>query len=165
MLLRFRYKGFLLLGDALVWEGEEREAVPLLLSAVGPREALKALGGALASRERVTAFLPQGTPLTLQRDWERVRLRLANLGGKHYHLVYHREDLGQGFYFAREANARREALWLSRRLGYPVPPQWLPLLEERLSLPAHGGRALKPLPIEVYHRLRQELLGKAEAEA
>ncbi|MEM1684700.1 MAG: hypothetical protein QXD60_02985 [Nanopusillaceae archaeon] len=156
-MLRLRYKGLVAHADALVAVESGDHLVPWLVSLLGPREAVRGIGAALAAGEKVYAHLPEAPPRLLVRSYfQEARLRHAPLGQGVHHLVYHSRGLGEEFYFARYPDPQREALWLSRRLGFPVPPDWLPSLEERLALPAWGGRALRALREDEYLDLLKE---------
>ncbi len=151
-----KHKGLVAALEAAAWY-EDRL---LFLSAVGPREAVRGILAALSAGREVVLLLPQG-PLSLGAWGQGGKSALARLPGG-AHGVWHRQDLGQAFYVAREEDPRREALWASRRLGKPIPPSWWPEAREGLLLPSYKAVALRGLREEEYRELVERMVGVKE---
>jgi len=154
-----RHGGLVAWTDALVWQflyEEARSGSLYLASLVGSREATRAIAAALARGESVWIFPEDGPPIRAgMASGGGVRIRSASLGKAH-HVIVHDDRLHQRFAVFRERDDRALALWLSRRLGLPVPPDWIPDLEATISLPAHGVRAYRELMRYEYERLHEE---------
>lgn len=149
-----RHKGIAVFLDAAVW----RERELLFLSVAGPREAVKAILAAVTAGKEIHLSFG-GQLLSLSRWYGESRIRLTPVRGGH-HGIYHRAELGEEFYVAREENLHGEALWASRSLGRPIPPGWWPELRPRLLLPAYRAVALRgPMPHE-YEELVRAKVGR-----
>ncbi|RTG97625.1 hypothetical protein [Thermus scotoductus] len=131
-----RHKGLAAALEAAAWKDDHL----VLLSVVGPREAVRGILAAAASGKDVVLSLEGG--VETKRGY-RGRMRLAALRRGVYHGVYQAPGLGKDYYVAREADLEREALWASRTLGKPIPVPWWPVLRPLLLL--LGGRALELL--------------------
>lgn len=151
-----RYQGLAAAVEAAAWT-DAKDA--LFLSLVGPREAVRGILSALASGRRAALALPEGR-LDLEGGGGS-RIRVVRLKGGQYHGVYHRTTLGKLYYVAREEDPRREALWASRSLGYPIPPAWWPRLRPLLLQPALNAVVLRSPSRMEYERLVEEMTGKA----
>lgn len=141
------------------------EACLLFLSVVGPREAVRAVLAAWASHRLLTGFVA-GRLLKGSREYEKVHYATVKLPGNLYHGV----GWTEGYYFARERDDRKAALWLSRQAEAPVHPAWVPLVLERAEREGSALRtyrmfALPPLSRYDYKDLVREALGLDREEA
>jgi len=160
-----RYGGLVAWIDALVWQNvyeHGRSGSLYLASLVGSREATRGIAAALAKSNTdkpdkpVWIFPEDGPPIQARMaSGEGVRIRNASLGKAHHVIVYD-DRLHKRFAVFRERDDRALALWLSRRLGLPVPPDWIPDLEATISLPAYGVRAYRELMRYEYKSLHEE---------
>lgn len=119
MTARIAADRLLLLLEAAAWQHKFLYAV----SFVGPERSVRQMVRHLRSEGAVELFLPaEGGARIVRASFYRPPLaHLARLGEGQAHAVLRRE----GVYVARERDRRREALWLSRGMGLPVPPEWV----------------------------------------
>ena len=135
-----------LAADGAAW----RHGMLYALSLVGPEPAVR---GAVRELKRGALALiwgARGAHEAYFLNGEGLRVYTAHVPGG-LHAVVARP----GIYLARERDPRREALWLSRQMGLPVPPEWVDeLLEEAEAwLEAEGLVAFYPVPASFYRGL------------
>lgn len=145
--------------ESMAWSRRGDGSMTLaFLSLVGPREAVRGILAALASHKEISVQTEGGWKRA-RRTWKEAHIGTEPLRGN----IVHGAFWSEGVYVAREPDPRREALWLSRQLGKPVHPNWIPLLEEKVALESYRCRALTVLASYEYRDFLERLFQKGKA--
>ena len=145
------------------WDG--KTAFLVFLSVVGPREAVRAVLAGWATGKSLSLHL-EGKALQGERGgYGKTRYATHRLG-----RLYHGVGWVEGYFYARERDDRKAALWLSRQAEAPVHPAWVPLVLERAEREGSALRtyrmfALPPLSRYDYEDLVREALELDREEA
>lgn len=133
------------------WDG--KTAFLHFLSVVGPREAVRAVLAGWATGKSLSVHL-EGKALQGERGgYGKTRYATHRLG-----RLYHGVGYEEGYYFARERDDRKAALWLSRKVEAPVHPDWVERLLPEIGLQTYRMFALAPLSWWKYERLLKEAI-------